>query len=96
MKLREFIEQKKEKLNNSGLYREVKFLSAEDIGLNKDSVLESFLPKDSNLEKEGVEIIDFSTLPKENQDSNGSLVKFDVMPKGKRKYITKRFYFLYV
>lgn len=95
MKLREFIEQKKEKLNNSGLYRDVKFLSAEDVGLNKDSILESFLPKDSDLEKECVEITDFGSLPKGNHDSNGSLVKFDVMPKGKRKYITKRFYFLY-
>lgn len=96
MKLKEFIDQKRKEFIESGLYRDVEFLSAEDVGLNKNSVLESFLPKKSDLEKECVEITDFSTLPEGHRDSNGSLVKFDLLPKGKRKYITKRFYLLYI
>ncbi len=95
MTLQEFITQKQTELIDSGKYKDILFKSAVNVGLKKNCTNENFISTDSNRHKEGVEVVGFSVLPDVNVDDNGSMVKFDVLEKRKRKYTSKTFYFLY-
>ncbi|MGG0793699.1 hypothetical protein ABE137_06805 [Brevibacillus laterosporus] len=95
MTLQEFINIKQKELINTGLYKEVKFYSAIDVGLYKNSTREEFISTNSDLNRKVTEVLSFSTLPEIEAANNGSKVSFDILKKRKRKYDTMNFFALY-
>ncbi|PPB12970.1 hypothetical protein [Brevibacillus laterosporus] len=95
MTLQEFINMKQKELINTGLYKEVQFSSAIDVGLSKNSTREEFISINSDLNKNVIEVLSHSTLPEAEANNNGSKVRFVILKKRKRKYEAMNFYALY-
>lgn len=99
MTLQEFINRKQEELTQSGKYKEVKFVKAIDVGLEKNGTSENFLSVDSDLSRQVEEVVNFSTLPERSivdSNDNGSKIVFDVKKPRKRKFDNVKFYALYI
>lgn len=93
MKLNEFIDIKIKELDQSNLYKDIRFDKAIDIILRKNVKSENFIAVDSDMNKNIVEVINFSVL--EDIDKEGSKVTIDMLKKGKRKYESKKYYVLF-
>ena len=97
MKLSEFIVQKQNELSRT--YKDVIFKSATDVFLGKNMIQDNLRDVKTNTETLVEEVISFSELsgtPTMPYTPNGTKVIFEVKPKGKRKYINKDFYVLWM
>lgn len=95
--LQDFIDRKITELEHQ--FKSVNFDEAINVFLSKNSCSENFISEKTSLSTI-IEEINLSDLPDARQKyinpkPNGSKVKFDVIPKGKRKSVKKEYYVIW-
>lgn len=89
MMLKEYIENKIKELENEG-YKKVQFNIALNVILRRNGIEEDFLAAETDLNNECYEYEFFKI--DENEEILGSEINMHMVPKGKRKQVSKRYY----